>query len=128
MDEPGAGFTVSLNSLSMAQSASASLSGQVAQAPEKLLGATPQAIAAHPGWQASQALEACLNAWERRLRTLTGHVQQISQGLNATIGGYSAAEARAIAEIQNAAAGLATPPDARQAAAGARGARGASAR
>jgi hypothetical protein len=105
----------------MAQSASESLSSQVVQAPQKLLGATPRAISAHPGWQASQALEACLNAWERRLRTLTGQVQQISQGLNATIGGYNTAEARVIGAIRNAAAGLVTPPAARQAAAPARG-------
>jgi hypothetical protein len=124
MDEPGAGFAVSLRSLSMAHSASESLSSQVVQAPEKLSGATPRAIAAHPGWQASQALAACLNAWERRLRTLTGQVQQISQGLNATIGGYNTAEARVMAEIRNAAAGLVTPSSVRQAGAGAHGAPG----
>jgi hypothetical protein len=118
MDESGAGFAVSLASLSRAQSASASLADQVVRAPEKLSGATPRAIAAHPGWQASRALEACLTAWERRLRALVGDVQQISHGLNATIDGYSTAEALVIGEIRNAAAGLATPPAARRPGAG----------
>jgi hypothetical protein len=118
MDEPGAGFAVSLASLSRAQSASESLADQVVQTPEQLLGATPRAIAAHPGWQASRALEACLTAWERRLRTLIGDVEQISQGLNATIDNYNTAEARVIGEIRKAAAGLATPPAVRQPGAG----------
>jgi hypothetical protein len=114
MDESGAGFAVSLASLSRAQSASESLTRQVVQAPENLLGATPQAIAAHPGWQASEALQACLNAWERRLRTLRSHVELISHGLNATIDGYDTAEARVLGEIRKAAAGLVTPPAAGQ--------------
>lgn len=109
MDEPGAGFAVNLTSLSSAQSASASVGDQVAEAPRKLSGASALAVRDSPGWQASQALGNCVGAWEQRLQALEADVRQISHGLKGTIDNYNQAESQVLQEIQNAAAGLDTP-------------------
>lgn len=78
-------------------------------------------IASHRGWQASIGLQASLTAWERRIRKLVTEVQQISQGLNATVDNYDAAEAQVVAAIQQAAAGLAPGTAAGQRPAGTHG-------
>ena len=106
----GAGFSVTRAALASAGAAAKTASGNVNSAAQaRLTGATPQVIAGHPGWQASAALGACLQAWETRLRQLSAEVGQISQNLNATVDGYARAEAQAVADIQRAAAGLDGP-------------------
>lgn len=74
----------------------------------RLTGATPEAIAGHRGWKSAAALQACQGSWETRLRQLSGKVQQIGQNLNDTVDGYDRAEAQAVADIQQMAAGLDT--------------------
>lgn len=82
-------------------------SGKVtASAQVALSGASPEAIAAHPGWKSSGALRACLDAWETRLKQLSAEIRQISQNLDATVDGYDKAEAQTLADISRAAAGL----------------------
>jgi hypothetical protein len=76
------GFTYQRAALSSAQASSATVSSQVAaSSQQKLSGVTPEAIAAHPGWQSSSALQSCLTAWEQRAAQLATQVQQISDHL-----------------------------------------------
>lgn len=102
-----AGFSLSRRALLSAGKAADTASGQMtASAQVKLSGATPQVISAHPGWQSSSALAACLDAWETRLKQLSDGIQQISQNLNSTADGYDQAERQILAEIRNVTAGL----------------------
>jgi hypothetical protein len=106
------GFAYRRAALSSAQASSATVASQVAaSSQQKLCGATPEAIAAHPGWQSSSALQACLTAWEQRAAQLASQVQQVSDHLGTTIENYDTAENQVVGDIRAAAAGLKTAPD-----------------
>lgn len=103
----GEGFSVTRPALISAGTSAEAASDSLNSATQvKLTGATPEAIAGHRGWQSSPALQACLDAWETRLRQLSAEIQQISQNLNATVDGYDKAEAQAVADIRQVAVGL----------------------
>lgn len=109
-----AGFSYSRPALSAAQASSAKVHDQVVMSQQKLSGATPETIAAHPGWESSSALQACLTAWEQRLQQLESQVRKISGNLSTNIDGYDAVEEQVTGDIQAAATGLKTPPAARK--------------
>lgn len=103
----GEGFSVTRPALISASTSAEAASDRIRSSSQvKLTGATPEAIAGHRDWQSGPALQACLDAWETRLRQLSAEVQQISQNLNATADGYDKAEAQAVSDIQQVAAGL----------------------
>jgi hypothetical protein len=62
-------------------------------------GATPQAIAAHPGWQATAGLRACAHAWGTRLTAARENLEQISAKLKDTASAYELAEQDVTAKI-----------------------------
>lgn len=64
------------------------------------MGSTPQAISAHPGWQSSGALQACLTAWEKRLSDLAYEVSTIGQNLGTANHNYRAADQRIVTRLK----------------------------
>lgn len=101
------GFSVIRPALVSAGTSAASAGDSLNSATQiRLTGATPEAIAGHRGWESAAALQTCVDAWETRLRQLTGKVRQIGQNLDDTVDGYDRAEAQAVADIQTVAAGL----------------------
>jgi hypothetical protein len=103
---PSEGFSVDLAAVRSAQQTAAS-ARVAATAQPKLTGATPKAIAGNPGWETTQALQACLTAWEQRVAQLSAQVKQISQNLGTTAGNYEAADQQTAAYLQDSLAALA---------------------
>lgn len=100
------GFHVHHQALKGAGSGAASTAEKLAFSTTHLHKGSPRAIAAHPGWASSAALQQCLTAWEKRLKDLSYEVQTIGQNLITSNEAYETANAKIVAQLNELAAQL----------------------
>jgi hypothetical protein len=98
------GFQVHHQALKSAGSGATSTAKKLASSTTQLHEGSSQAIAAHPGWASSAALQQCLTAWGKRLKDLSYEVQTIGQNLITSNSAYEAANAKVVAQLNELAA------------------------
>lgn len=99
---PGKGLSVTPPILSKAGYDAHGVGDRVGAHADQLTGATPQVIAANPGWEAAAGLQSCLAAWQAQLKALSADVHGIGNRLTRTARNYNeaiAAEKKSAGQI-----------------------------
>lgn len=99
VDRVGTGFCVDLAALRRAGSHTGAIAEMLDASTSVTAGATPQVIAAHPGWVSASALHTCAQAWVARLKSARENLETISSKLKDTASAYDLAEQDATAKI-----------------------------
>jgi len=95
----GTGYRVDLEALRLTGLRAGAIAETLDASTSVADGATPQVIAAHPGWQAAAGLHACAQAWGTRLKAARENLEQISAKLKDTASAYERAEQDITAKI-----------------------------
>lgn len=85
---PSKGLSVTPPILSKVGEDAHGIGDRVAGHAHQVTGATPEVIAANPGWEAAAGLQSCLTAWQAQLKALSADVHGIGHRLTGTASNY----------------------------------------